>query len=794
MACSSLLSDEDLSRFRTKPCRRVKAPEGCDFGSRRCQYSHNDYWPRRCPFYLSDPDCLRYVPMACPDVSLGMSDEILSNRCKRGGSCPFAHSNEEIVYHPLFYKMHICQKYQEGGCDTYYCPFIHGFAEKRALRAYKLPYTKGIDIPPIEGVSLVERTGDPLPEEQMGGGRRVLRHDPAGGGPQKPWRPFGNPANQAVPIHMPMAGGQSSGNGQPGLYGYHPPAPGYGQPPPPSASHQPMGPQPGVPYGYQQPTILYPTQGQQNMINEYATGLMTGGAEGGYVDGGMGVGVGGMGVGGMGAAVGQPADATAAAAMDGLVGVGQQVQGQVGVPVTMSETPAEIIDDFQPMEGFRHTERMLFLNRGDQVLVTIHKANDWTYGKCTQGRNKGCSGWFPSAAVRFTVPQPQPPPPHGQRADQLPNAANGTIGGMAMAMTASVRSSCGSTMGQESPTDVSPNSLASTQHMQQMQQQQQPYPSSHNGQIASSAAYFAPHTTGTPYTQDHHQQQAYPNAYQQQQQQQYPYTPAQQQHTQMMPAKDALESLVSNLANPEDIRLLMEKLQLKLAQSTLAGNHHHQQQQGDGGASGSAGEGLTQQQQQPGGSEGYVPSEATNAPAAHTSVWAPSGGDPTTGELGGQPSPDHTNVQQQVAPNTPNTQKADIAEAEKAVVCEETTDASRTTSKVTDKAPTPQPPSTSPSHPSSQPPITTTNGSSTDTNASTAAPQPQATIATAANAAHAEKTTPAAAAAAAAAASGGAGGGLDPAAERGLHSIKAIISHGPAVAAKEYGGPQIFNA
>ncbi|KFH06102.1 putative zinc finger protein [Toxoplasma gondii VAND] len=217
MACGSLLSEEDLCRFRTKKCRRLVSG-ACEFGITRCQYSHNQYWSRRCPIYLSDRSFIRYIHVLCPHVTTKQADpterpthgggcgrprcirrqagggasgqqiphtkgngrrrggsgsgkgggdacccfnewkeEIIVNTCPRGGECPFAHSTEEILYHPLFYKMIICEKYREDVCDTYYCPYIHGLAEARQPKQYKLPFTTGIDIPPLPCVTIVAR-------------------------------------------------------------------------------------------------------------------------------------------------------------------------------------------------------------------------------------------------------------------------------------------------------------------------------------------------------------------------------------------------------------------------------------------------------------------------------------------------------------------------------------------------------------------------------------------------------------------------------------------------------------
>ncbi|KAH7647688.1 3 CCH RNA binding domain involved in RNA metabolism [Cryptosporidium bovis] len=155
MACPRLLSDSDLCRFRTKPCKRSKQM-GCDFGISRCQYSHNIYWPRRCPFYLSNESTIRYIPVLCPDIII-KEDESSVSHCNRGGGCPFAHSFEEVNYHPLIYKTKLCDQFQRGDCNTYYCHLIHGLAERREPKIYILPYTQNVNVPNYPGVVIANK-------------------------------------------------------------------------------------------------------------------------------------------------------------------------------------------------------------------------------------------------------------------------------------------------------------------------------------------------------------------------------------------------------------------------------------------------------------------------------------------------------------------------------------------------------------------------------------------------------------------------------------------------------------
>ncbi|CEM19535.1 unnamed protein product [Vitrella brassicaformis CCMP3155] len=185
MACSSLLSEADLQRFRTQPCRRNKTRDGCGYGDRRCQFSHNTFWVRRCPFYSSDPKCLRYLPLKCSAVEL-MEGDSVRNFCKRGGSCPYAHSREEINYHPLYYKTEVCEANQSSECKEYYCPFVHGLAEQRTPEVCKIAGfgPDGNGLPPTvkrANVVFVNKAGDPFPAvESPPSRRRVNLHKPTG--------------------------------------------------------------------------------------------------------------------------------------------------------------------------------------------------------------------------------------------------------------------------------------------------------------------------------------------------------------------------------------------------------------------------------------------------------------------------------------------------------------------------------------------------------------------------------------------------------------------------------------
>ncbi|CRG93405.1 zinc finger protein, putative [Plasmodium gallinaceum] len=189
MACTPLLSEEDLYRFRTKQCLRL-AKGLCEFGLDRCQYSHSTEWIRRCPYYISLPSYLRYIPVSCPyfiknnneEEDKEKRDNILRNcvfltnkdgsvnnkfykyieetninKCPLGVECPLAHSIDEIDYHPLVYKTKRCEDYKQANCNRYYCPNLHGLAEQRKIKEYFIPFSNKIDIPPYPNVTIVNK-------------------------------------------------------------------------------------------------------------------------------------------------------------------------------------------------------------------------------------------------------------------------------------------------------------------------------------------------------------------------------------------------------------------------------------------------------------------------------------------------------------------------------------------------------------------------------------------------------------------------------------------------------------
>mmetsp|Transcript_34799 Transcript_34799/g.108420 ORF Transcript_34799/g.108420 Transcript_34799/m.108420 type:complete len:302 (+) Transcript_34799:3-908(+) len=121
-----------LNIFRTKPCQRLARDGVCRWRS-QCQYSHCPEWPRR------QPRKYVYSPEVCPHLRSGTG-------CRAGLNCPKAHSKEEVLFHPHFFKTSLCKEHahhavQRGSrnargskrhrCHRYYCPFAHGAEELR---------------------------------------------------------------------------------------------------------------------------------------------------------------------------------------------------------------------------------------------------------------------------------------------------------------------------------------------------------------------------------------------------------------------------------------------------------------------------------------------------------------------------------------------------------------------------------------------------------------------------------------------------------------------------------------
>jgi len=101
------MSNHELSKFRTTwCCKRYDHDESL------CRFAHvntNKGWLRR------DPTKFEYCPETCPLVAVVKSKgNVLHgahlNACKDGLLCKFAHSKEEVDYHPKRYKSRLCER------------------------------------------------------------------------------------------------------------------------------------------------------------------------------------------------------------------------------------------------------------------------------------------------------------------------------------------------------------------------------------------------------------------------------------------------------------------------------------------------------------------------------------------------------------------------------------------------------------------------------------------------------------------------------------------------------------
>eukprot|EP00929_Paragymnodinium_shiwhaense_P116957 TRINITY_DN8702_c0_g1_i8.p1 TRINITY_DN8702_c0_g1~~TRINITY_DN8702_c0_g1_i8.p1 ORF type:complete len:342 (-),score=46.50 TRINITY_DN8702_c0_g1_i8:325-1350(-) len=132
-------NEQQLNIFRTKACQRLARDGVCEWKS-RCQFSHTVDWPRR------PPQKYRYSPQLCPHVQYGSINKDgsvgFASQCVSGLACPFAHSLEEVLFHPQVFKTILCEEYannsqrgsrraKRGRCHRYYCPFAHSTREQR---------------------------------------------------------------------------------------------------------------------------------------------------------------------------------------------------------------------------------------------------------------------------------------------------------------------------------------------------------------------------------------------------------------------------------------------------------------------------------------------------------------------------------------------------------------------------------------------------------------------------------------------------------------------------------------
>ena len=79
--------------------------------------------------------------------------------CHNGKNCKFAHSREEVLYHPLLYKTILCE---EANCCRYYCPFGHCVEELLSTNE-SVEYIKRC----YRDVEIVEDESDQLDDDPL---------------------------------------------------------------------------------------------------------------------------------------------------------------------------------------------------------------------------------------------------------------------------------------------------------------------------------------------------------------------------------------------------------------------------------------------------------------------------------------------------------------------------------------------------------------------------------------------------------------------------------------------------
>ena len=118
----------ELSKFRTTWCCKRY-----EHDAKLCRFAHvneNNGWLRR------DPNVSEYAANLCPSVAtINNIDSIINgchvNACKDGLLCKFAHSQEEVDYHPIRYKSLNCTN-ETRPCNLLdICPHSHTFNDHR---------------------------------------------------------------------------------------------------------------------------------------------------------------------------------------------------------------------------------------------------------------------------------------------------------------------------------------------------------------------------------------------------------------------------------------------------------------------------------------------------------------------------------------------------------------------------------------------------------------------------------------------------------------------------------------
>jgi hypothetical protein len=129
-------TSEEAGVFRTSWCSKRY-----DHDHELCGFGHvevNGGWLRRNPIlhHYNDELC-RFITSAsnASDFNYSQSKQVIINECPHGVQCAFAHSQEEIIYHPKRYKQRTCATMgRASGCvlgDV--CPGFH------PIETYRFP-------------------------------------------------------------------------------------------------------------------------------------------------------------------------------------------------------------------------------------------------------------------------------------------------------------------------------------------------------------------------------------------------------------------------------------------------------------------------------------------------------------------------------------------------------------------------------------------------------------------------------------------------------------------------------
>ena len=127
-----VMTSKEAALLRTSWCAKRY-----DHNHELCGFAHSEVnggWLRRNPLVFD------YKDEMCPSVSKLAHERsgakvIILNECPHGSKCSFAHSVEEILYHPRRYKTRLCQSSAKpGGCKLGdVCPHFH------PMESYRFP-------------------------------------------------------------------------------------------------------------------------------------------------------------------------------------------------------------------------------------------------------------------------------------------------------------------------------------------------------------------------------------------------------------------------------------------------------------------------------------------------------------------------------------------------------------------------------------------------------------------------------------------------------------------------------